>query len=210
MVGHIACDPAIAADGNGLLLLSEDMGLRTWSAATFQVPSAWLQPVLILARNEGHINTDEYCKAVNTLALNGHTYTSLDHNCLLYQSRKSNFAVNSELSRLVSFVGGPTADLASNSRVLSEFIDALWQECRDDLTIKRIASEAFDALARGRQEDQRRIVLLVLKQIRLRKNLMRQHALGWLIGHSIGLPYLDELLQMQEDFLAKCPWLWKA
>jgi tetratricopeptide (TPR) repeat protein len=209
-VGHIACDPAIAADGNGLLLLSEDMGLRTWSTATFQLPSAWLQPVLVLARNEGHINADEYCKAVNTLALNGHTYMSLDHNCLLYQSRESDFAVTSELSRLLGFVGGPMADLVSNSRVLSAFIDALWQECREDLKIKRIASEAFDALTRGRQEDQRLIVLLVLKQIRLRKNLMREHALGWLIGHSIGLPYLDELLQMQKDFLARCPWLWKA
>jgi hypothetical protein len=65
-------------------------------------------------------------------------------------------------------------------------------------------------LTRGRQEDQRLIVLLVLKQIRLKKNLMREHALGWLIGHSIGLPYLDELLQMQKDFLARCPLLWKA
>ena len=207
-VGHIVCDTAIAADGNGLLLLSEDMGFRIWSAATFQLQSAWLQPVLILARDNGHINTSEYCEAVNTLALSGHTYTSLDHNCLLYQSRKSNFAVTSELSRLLGFVGGPTADLASNSRVLSAFIDALWQECRDELKIKRIASEAFDALTRGRQEDQRIIVLLVLKQIQLRKNFMREHALGWLIGHSIGLPYLDDLLQMQKKLLAKCSWLW--
>jgi hypothetical protein len=129
---------------------------------------------------------------------------------LLHQARKSNFDVSSELSRLLGFVGGPMADLASNSRVLSAFIDAVWQECRDDLKIKRIGSEAFDALTRGRQEDQRLIVLLVLKQIRLRKLLMRAHALGWLIGHSIGLPYLDELLQMQKDFLARCPWLWKA
>jgi tetratricopeptide (TPR) repeat protein len=122
-VGHVACDPAIAADGNGLLLLSDDMGFRMWSVATFQVASAWLQPVLIVARDEGHINTDEYCRVVNTLALSGHTYTSLDHNCLLYQARKSNFVVNGELSRLLGFVGGPTADLASNSRVLSAFIE---------------------------------------------------------------------------------------
>ena len=28
---------------------------------------------------------------------------------------------------------------------------------------------------------------------------MHEHALGWLIGHSIGMPYFDELLQMQKD-----------
>lgn len=36
MVGSEACDPAIAADGSGLLLLSDDMGLRLWSGAVFE------------------------------------------------------------------------------------------------------------------------------------------------------------------------------
>ena len=123
----------------------------------------------------------------------------------MHQARKSNFVLTDELSRLISAVGGPMADLTTNTRVLCTFIDALWQECPDEFSVKRIASEAFDALTRGRQEDQRRIVLLVLKQIQFRKNLMREHALGWLIGHSIGLPYLDELLQMQKNLLARCP-----
>ena len=209
-VGHLACAAAIAADGNGLLLLSEDMGFRMWSAATFQTLTTWLQPVLIVARAEGHLDTPEYCEAVNMLALNGHSFTSLDHFCLMHQARKSNFALTTELSRLLNFVGGPMADLATNTRVLSAFIDALCEECSDDLRIKRIASEAFDAITKGRQEDQRAIVLLVLKQIRLKKNLMREHALGWLVGHSIGLPYFDELLQMHKEFLARCPSFWKA
>ena len=105
---------------------------------------------------------------------------------------------------------GPTADLATNTRVLSAFIDALSQECSDELSIKRIASEAFDAITTGRQEARGQMVLLVLKQIRIKKNLMREHALGWLIGHSIGLPYLDELLQMHKELLARYPSFWKA
>jgi hypothetical protein len=206
VVGQTVFDPAVAADGNGLLLLSEDMGFRLWSAATFQSPTAWLQPVLIAARAEAHLNTDQYCEAVNMLALSGHNFISLDHMCLMHQARKSNFAVTTELSRLLGSVGGPMAVLASNSRVLSAFIDALWEECNDDLKVKRIANEAFDALTRGRQEDQRLVVLLVLKQIRLEKTLMHGNALAWLVGHSIGQPYLDEVLQMQKEFLARNPW----
>ena len=199
MVGHVTCDPAVAAEGNGLLLLSEDMGFRMWSATTFQISTAWLQPVLIVARVEGTLDTDDYSEAVNMLALSGHVFTSLDHDCLMHQARKSNFALSGELSRLLSVSGGPTADLSTNTRVLSAFIDALWQACSDELSVKKIASEAFVAITTGRQEDQRQIIALILNQIRRRKALMNEHALGWLIGHSIGLPYLDELLQLQRN-----------
>jgi hypothetical protein len=197
MVGHIACDPAVAADGNGLLLLSEDMGLRTWSTATFQVPSTWLQPVLMLARGEGSLSTDEYCEAVNMLTLSGHSYISLGSDCLIHQARKGDFGINKELSHILGILGGPFADLPSNSRVLSLFIDALWRECTDDLKVKRIASEAFRSIVTGRQEDQPKIIMMVLEQIQERKQLLREHALAWLIGHSIGMPYLDELLRLQ-------------
>jgi hypothetical protein len=83
---------------------------------------------------------------------------------------------------------------------LSLFIDALWRECTDDLKVKRIASEPFRSIVTGRQEDQRKIIIMVLKQVQERKQLMREHALAWLIGHSIGLPYLDELLRLQRKF----------
>ena len=198
-VGHAACDPAVVAEGNGFILLTEDMGFRMWSATTFQISTAWLQPVLIVARVEGHLDTDGYSEAVNTLALNGHVFTSLDHDCLMHQARKSNFALSSELSRLLSISGGPTADLSTNTRVVSAFIDALWQACSEELSVKRIASEAFVAITTGRQEDQRQIIALILNQIRRKTALMKKHALAWLIGHSIGLPYIDELLQMQKN-----------
>ena len=203
VVGQTVCDPAVAADGNGLLLLSEDMGFRLWSAATFQIPTMWLQPVLVAARAEGHLDTDQYCEAVNMLALSGHNFVSLDHSCLMHQARKSNFVLTDELSRLISAVGGPMADLATNTRVLSAFIDALWPERSDELKVKRIASEGFVAMTAGRQEDQRQIVGLVVRQLREKKALMSEHALGWLIGHSIGLPYLDELLELQRSLLAR-------
>jgi PIN domain associated with the TPR-GreAB-C-PIN system len=207
--GQAVFDPAIAASGNGLLLLSEDMGFRMWSAATFQVSTTWLQPVLMVARAQGHIDQIDYCEAVTMLALSGHTFISLDPSCLLHQVQKANFKSTNELSRLLSLVGGPMADLPSNSRVLSAFIDALWQECPDELSVKRIASEGFVAITTGRQDDQRQIIRLILNQIQRKKILMNEYALGWLIGHSIGLTYIDELLQMQKELLARFPYLWK-
>jgi len=113
MVGQEVCDAAAVANGNDLLLLSEDMGYRVWSAVTFEIQTTWLQPVLIYAKREGHLTIDEYCEAINLLALTGHTYISLDPICLMHQSRKNDFLVTNELSRLLGKVGGASADLYS-------------------------------------------------------------------------------------------------
>ena len=194
-LGQKILDPATAADGNGLLLLSEDMGFRIWAADTFKVFATWLQPVLMVARAEGNLNAEQYSEAVNTFALSGHIFISLDHNCLLYQARKNNFEITDQMARLLSTAGGPMAELSTNSRVLSTFIDTLWQECPDALKVKRLASECFVAMTNSREEDQRQIVGLIVHQLRKNKALMYGHALAWLIGHSIGLPCLDELLR---------------
>ena len=199
VVGNIVCDPAIAADGNELLLLSEDMGFRIWSAATFEISTTWLQPVLIAARDQGFLTVDEYCKAINMLALGGHTYISLDPNCLIQQARKDNYEMTKDLAALIRTVGGPSADLRTNTGVLSNFMDMVLQECFIDIKVRRIASEAFYSITRARQEDQRQLILVMLNQIRTNKSIMTENTLGWLIGHSMGMPYFNELLQMEKD-----------
>lgn len=103
-----------------------------------------------------------------------------------------------ELSRLIGMVGGPSADLRTNSAVLSAFIDALWEECPDELKVKRIASEVFYALCRGRQEDPRPIISLIPRQMQNKRELMFEHALNWFIGHSIGSSNFNELLELQK------------
>lgn len=198
MVGHVVCDSAIVAYGNDLLLLSEDMGFRVWSSLNFKIPTTWLQPVLIYARNEGYLTIYEYCEAINLLVLNGHTYISLDAKCLMHQARKDDFFVTSKLSALLGMIGGASADLITNSGVLGAFIDMLLQECYDDLKIKRIVSETFNTFAKGRQEDQRYIVGVILKQIGIKKKLMTEHSLSWLIGHSFGMSHFNDLLQIKK------------
>jgi len=198
MVSQAACDPVVAADGNDLLLVSEDLGLRVWATETFKAPTSWLQPILSTARNKGYIEYIEYCEAINMLALSNHTYISLDPRCLMHQARKGNYSLTDELTRLLCVVGGPSADLPTNSGVLSAFIDALWEECADVSKIKIITSEALCAITRGRQEDQRQIIGLFLSQLQSNKRTMSEHTLSWLVGHSIGMPYFDELIQMQK------------
>ncbi len=198
MVGHTVCDPAVAADGSDLLLVSEDMGYRIWGAAGFGIQSTWLQPVLIIARDQNLISSDDYAEAITLLALSNHAYISLDPACLLHQARKDGFAVTRDMSRLIRILGGPAADLLSNIDVVRIFIDALWAECNDDLKIKRMASETFTSIIRGRSEKHSNILAHFLKQVRNSKGQMRQHIVNWLVGHSIGMPDFQALLEAQE------------
>ena len=199
LVGHAVCGPAIAAHGNDLLLLSDDMGYRNWAAAAFGVSAAWLQPVLMVAREENHLSAEKYYEAINTLTLSGHTYTSLSSDCLNHEARKHAFAVTDHLGRLIDAVGGPRADLRTNSGVIAKFLETAIEECPDELAAMRIASRVFESMARGRAENQRDIIGLILNRLNSRPRWMGEHAFGWLVGHSIGMPDFQELLQKYKD-----------
>ena len=119
----------------------------------------------------------------------------------MHQAEKNQFDLTSELSQLLARVGGPTADLYANSTVICSFLDQLWNQCPDKSKILRIASDAFSAFTKGRSEDQRLLIQILLKKIRNENELLSEHALGWLIGHSIGMPYFDDLVELQNKFL---------
>ncbi len=187
-------DPAIAAQGNDLLLLSDDMDYRVWAQGTLNIKTCWVHAALMVADRFNLVSTQDYCEAVNLMALSGHDYISLNVDCLMHQACKDEFTISKDLTRLLEAVGGPTADLESNSKVLAEFLDALKREKIDELKIKRIMSEGFRTMSAGRTEG---IEFIVGKIIRLMKNRSRQeniHALGWLMGHSIGSPNFKELV----------------
>jgi hypothetical protein len=152
----------------------------------------------MIARDRGILSLSDYSEAINTLALSGHVYVSMDSFSLLHQAKKDGFRLTEELSRLLKAVGGPSADLTTNVNVLAKFIDTCWREDPEPVQVLRMASEAFSTLSSGRPEDQREIVGLIVKKLNQKPVLMTQHALNWLVGHSIGLPYFEELVAAQK------------
>lgn len=171
-----ACDPAIAAEGNDLLLLSEDFGLRLLAKEAFNIPTTWLHPVLTLAKDLNYLSQKDYCEAVNSFVLSGHTYVSLEANCLLHQARKDNYKLTKELTMLFEMLGGPSADLDVNTSVLSIFIDMMQQECYNLIDVKRIVSEIFTTFIKGRKEDKEQIIYHILKRVKINKKILQDHS----------------------------------
>ncbi|WP_446011755.1 PIN domain-containing protein [Candidatus Electrothrix sp.] len=203
MFGKDVCDPVIAADGNNLLLLSEDYGLRAWGATTFNISCVWLQPVLIIAKEKGLLPSDNYYEAVNKLALSGHNYIALEAGCLMYQARKDNFEITREVSTLLKMIGGPSADIFSNSTVLSIFLDAVIDKCTDDRKVKRIMGEAFKCFSSGRQEEPSSLIGLIYRKMKHNDLFVSEIFLGWLTGISIGMPYHKKLSESYNDLLER-------
>ncbi len=203
IVGRVASDPAIAAEGTGLLLLSDDMGYRQWATDALKVAVTWLQPVLMVAKDKGLFSEEEYFEAVNLLTLSGHFFTSQEPGSLAYQARKDNFELTEGLRRLVEAIGGPHADVPRNCGVAATFLNQVIEECPEDLKIARIASQVFTSMTNGRMENQRAVVRLVVAGIKKRKDWFLEHATGWLAGHSIGMPDFEELVKLHKRAIAQ-------
>jgi len=196
---HEVVDPAIAAESNSFLLLSEDMGYRGWACENFEISAAWLQPVLMIAKSRGELSQDEYNEAIISLAISNHTYVSLDKDILYYQAKKDNYELSSNLLKLIHVVGGPNADIVSNCNVMTEFIRLVIINCTDRFKNIRIISAIFESMTRSRNEPLKEIVDFILCSISHRTyRYVFKHALGWLIGHSIGTPFFVEHTSKEE------------
>ena len=190
-------DPAVAAQGNKLLLLSDDMGYRAW-AHGLGAATTWLQPVLMIARDNGHIDEERYAEAILQLAFSDHSYVSLNTHALVFQAHKDQFELTNDLDRLFHLVVGREADLATNLAVMTSFTDACWSETVEPIKVSRLLSGIFCALAKHWPERQLELVAMFVANTREKRHIVRQHAKAWLIGHSIGMPHFLQLTQAFE------------
>ncbi|MEP3476426.1 MAG: hypothetical protein ABJN57_09425 [Hyphomicrobiales bacterium] len=194
---HVS-QPAITAQGARLLLLSEDMGYRVWARNTLNVSSCWLLPILTIAYEEGHIQKEQYFDAVVNLVDCGHSYISLSTDIILYQLEKDNFQLTHKSTTTLQMIGGATADISTNLPIAVSIIKYLLNQKIDKFLVLRIASVLFETMTEGRKNVQREIVKSMVEPLKPFHKFLQQHAISWLVGHSIGESYFDELLELQK------------
>ncbi len=197
-LGNDICDTAFAAIGNKCLLLSEDMGYRKWALERFHLPVTWLQPILEEALSNQIISNEEYYEIVDRLVFLGHTFVYLNSDCLMYQARKDKFILTKRLTKLLEMTGGSKADFKNNTNVLSEFINKLLRECSNESKNKRILAEIFRTFSDGRTEDLRLIVFFITEGVGFKRRFILNYSIDWLIGHSIGMPYFEDLINYKK------------
>lgn len=138
-------DVGYIAQKEGLLLLSEDMSLRTVIKHELNVNGIWLQAALMVGEREELINLEEYSEAVYGLAENKHGHLSLSAAVLL-----SLCQIDESLQkyrRALDFIGNPTADVKSHFSVSRDFIIILWGSSLPDLTKCQATNLILEKLA---------------------------------------------------------------
>lgn len=203
LMEEYAWEPVVAAQGQGLMLLTEDMPLRGWASSSFKVGTSWLQPVLMAAREEDSISHDAYTEAIATLAQCHHYHTSVSPAEIVHQFRKDDYEVTEALRAIIWMTTGPMADLTTNIPILMKAIIMADQAVKaagaERSKVCRLAGDIFTALVVGRADKQ---TPMVWATARTGPEWLRRYAIDWLVGHSIGTPDFPKLIEIQRRLSA--------
>lgn len=181
-------DPAIAAEGHDLFLLSDDFGYRIWANTTFRIPTAWLQPALMVARDRGALSLTDYATAVSQLIVNGERHISLDGVTLREIAEAGAFTLSSRLQAALLMVGGPQADLITNIPILAAFLSSVQRKAHAH-EFARMVSFACDIVAKGRGDAQNKLVRALYQGLATPPQWVTDLFIAWIRGHSFGSLY---------------------
>jgi hypothetical protein len=205
MLGASARDSILAAEGNKLLLLSEDQGLRQWATAALSVGTSWLQPVLLLAKDRGLISIEDYTKFIVDCLNRDFTYVSMDSQTLLIQAKAEGFNGSGTVKRMLEVVGGKNADLETNLGVAAVFLDMVLHETKQEHLRNRYASMVLEAFCAPRQDKAIGVIRALTAHVSLREFNLLEHAFWWLVGRCVGTPTFDQQVEEAKKFYLKRP-----
>lgn len=184
LIGHNFIDDMLAAQGSGRLLLCQDQAYRILAKQSLGVAGSWLQPLLMLARDENLLSSEEYNEVVSALVDLGDRFISIDGGLLLAAARHDGNSLD-RFSHIAGRLGGAEADILSHIRVAANFLGVVWSEQPDEHTTRKQTSMLLEYLLRGRTDWRNVIgVLRWLFQDRFGRNTaLDHHILLWLQGH---------------------------
>ncbi|HKJ73148.1 MAG TPA: hypothetical protein VKA19_03455 [Alphaproteobacteria bacterium] len=183
-IGQNFVDDMLAAEGSGRVLLCEDQVYRALAGQSLGVRGSWLQPLLMLARDEYSLSSDEYNEALEAFVDLGDRYISIDSGLLLAAAQHAENPLG-RFGRVAAMLGGADADILSHIRVAVNFLGVRWSERPNELMTAKQTSILLENLIRGRSEWRDVVGLLrLLFQLRFGQNAdLDRHIMLWLQGH---------------------------
>ncbi|MEM0989790.1 MAG: tetratricopeptide repeat protein [Pseudomonadota bacterium] len=192
MLGEAARDSVLAADGNELLLLSEDQGLRQWAVGALEIGASWLQPVLLLAKDRGLISTEDYTKFIVDCLKRNFTYVSMDSQTLLAQAKVEGFNARGTVKRMLEVLGGKNADLDTNLGVAAMFLDLVFYETKQRILRDRYASLVLKAFCGPRRNHTLEVIKALTARVSFNVDDLINHAVWWFTGQLVGTPQFSQ------------------
>jgi hypothetical protein len=186
-------DEMLAAQGSNRILISEDKGIRDLARSEFNVASAWLQVVLMKAKDESQITIAAYGEAVRTFIESRFEFISIDAALLVSTlTGAPSTEIPKDFAILASRLGGKKADMHSHVRVAFDAIRQFWRIKKlPDLLKRASVGLLLENLTKERSVEHT-IAILKAAFVYGRESLddpeFAQYVEDWRIGHFIVLP----------------------
>jgi hypothetical protein len=183
-------DEIRAAEGAGVLLLSEDFLLRELAQHEFKVKGTWLQPVLMRALDRQLMTLDEYRAAIIGFIDSKFEFISVGEPLVVSSVHgTTGHALPKEFETIASRLGGKKADIASHVRVAYQSAVRIWGDESLSETVRQGAvGRLLERVTDERNSVEARLVLkswLIAESDR--PGGMDRYMTGWLRGHFITL-----------------------
>lgn len=165
-VGRGLFDEMLAADGTGRLILSEDRAFRLLATHEFGLSTSWLQPVLMIACDQGIMTRKAYNEAVISMVETGHDYISIDAQVLHAAAMKSEEEIaNSQFRAVAKVLGGKNADLMSQGVVAGIFLKNVWSSPLPPVKAVGQTGILLECLIRHHPDEWQEFILAIRKAV---------------------------------------------
>ena len=190
--GSVFVDELRAAQGSGRMLVSDDLMLRGLAQAEFAVPSTWLQPILMKAKDADTVTPEAYRKAIVAMIDTRFTFVSIDPKLLTGSVEGiRDIALANDFHKLASRLGGKEADLRSHLNVAFSAIRDTWKNKTISWTARlAIVGTLLGDLLKERPRDQMRAIVgafLEFGDKSLGDPDFRNYIGGWVRGHFLDI-----------------------
>jgi hypothetical protein len=166
------------------------MVLRGVGQVEFGLKTAWLQPVLMKARDACVLSREQYQKAIVTMIDTRFAFISIDSSLLVGAiAGLREIRVPDDFTKLASRLGGPNADLASHLGVAYGAVREFWRDESIPWTARQaLVGALLENLLKARPPEQMTQIvhdLLRLGERDLKDWAFDQYIGDWLRGHFI-------------------------
>ncbi|MCB1484523.1 MAG: tetratricopeptide repeat protein, partial [Hyphomicrobiaceae bacterium] len=207
---HDIFDPIKLARSEGLIILSEDLNLRQYSAQHGVKGGAWLQVVLNVFAGNGQISEDEYLVAVGMLGAVRHDHLWLDGQTMLRMLTLEDSRAFALFESAIQFMGGRNADMLSHISVTLDMMRGVWLTKLPDWQKGRAVGRLLEQLVRSRPNDWKTVLHVLdaelAKHVRRGDQLAhraRTYLADWITGHFYNLAEIRSVERIKATFISK-------
>jgi tetratricopeptide (TPR) repeat protein len=183
-------DEARAAQGSTRIFVCEDQALRVLTSAAFKIPATWLQPVLMLAKDGGHISAEDYRQTIVYLIQARLDFISVDAQLLnLTLQGTTSHDLPEDFLTVADRLGGAKADLSSHLRGAAVAIAHFWRNDGMSSIVREAAvGRLLENLCRERNPEQ--VHLIIRAFLGFNRKVIRDvrfdhYVADWIRGHFV-------------------------